>query len=224
MNREMRIGLAASALLHGAAILVLLTITPLPAPPPGEQVVRVTIASPPAASKPVEQPEQAPPPPPLAAQQAPQDVPTTAAPPTPPAEQEPSVPQPPKENEQTVVARDFYAEAILARPQNRQAREALATLSPAERREQICDTEAMEQLHRWRPALRPDRLIAYALQDTTIKGNTLSAPGAAFRSAHQWYALTFECSLDASDHVVGFRFAMGAPIPEDRWNDLLLER
>lgn len=222
MNREMRIGLAASALLHSAAILVLLTITPLPAPPPGEQVVRVTIAS---APEPVEPPMRAPPPTRPAAQQAPQ-VPATAASPAPATEPkpEPAVPRPPKEQEQTVVARDFYAEAILARPQNRQAREALSTLAPVERREHICDTEAMEQLHRWRAALRPDRLIAYALQDTTIKGNTLSAPGAAFRSAHQWYALTFECSLDASDHVVGFRFALGAPIPEDRWNDLLLER
>ncbi len=39
----------------------------------------------------------------------------------------------------------FYAATILSRPENRSARDALKTLSPSERNEQICDTEAMDK-------------------------------------------------------------------------------
>ncbi len=64
----------------------------------------------------------------------------------------------------------FYAATILSRPENRSARDALKTLSPSERNEQICDTEAMEQIRRTDSKLRPDRLIAYALENTQWMG------------------------------------------------------
>ncbi len=122
-------------------------------------------------------------------------------------------------------ARAFYAAAILARPENRSAREALKTLAPAERDEQICDTEAMEQIRRSDAKLRPDRLIAYALEDTRSDGNTLHAAGAAFRSAHRWFRLSFDCTLDAKRNTVtAFRFLIGEPVPSSRWSDLQLER
>ncbi len=124
-----------------------------------------------------------------------------------------------------IEAAAFYAASILARPENRSAREALATLSPSERNEQICDTEAMEQVRRADPMFNPDRLIAYALQNTEVDGNRLHAPGAAFRSAHRWFRLAFDCTLDPRRQTVtAFRFAIGALIPSSQWNDLQLER
>lgn len=222
MSRELRIGLGASALLHAATIAILLMTGPVPTPPPGETIVHVTIdraPPPPGLVEALPSPEAPPSPAPLEAwQDKPQAAPSISP------ETQPAPAAPPEEDANTVVAKEFYATAVLARSQNRSALEALKTLSPAERREQICDTEAMEQLHRWRHTLRPDRLIAYALGDTQLVGDTLKASGAAFRSNHQWFALSFECKLDATDRVVGFRFSMGAAIAHDRWSDLLLER
>ena len=122
-------------------------------------------------------------------------------------------------------AQAFYASAILSRPENRSAREALKTLSPEERNEQICDTEAMEQIRRTDAKFRPDRLIAYALENTRVDGDSLHAAGAAFRSAHRWFRLTFDCTLDPKRNTVtAFRFSIGDPIPSSRWSDLQLER
>ncbi|MCD2176400.1 DUF930 domain-containing protein [Rhizobium sp. C1] len=119
----------------------------------------------------------------------------------------------------------FYAATILSRPENRSARDALKTLSPSERNEQICDTEAMEQIRRTDSKLQPDRLIAYALENTQVDGDRLRAPGAAFRSAHRWFRLTFDCILDTRrGAVIAFRFAIGTLIPSSRWDDLHLER
>ena len=83
----------------------------------------------------------------------------------------------------------------------------------------------MEQIRRADAKFRPDRLIAYALENTQVQGERIHAAGAAFRSAHRWFRLTFDCTLDEKRNTVtAFRFSIGDPIPSTRWSDLQLER
>lgn len=51
----------------------------------------------------------------------------------------------------------------LADPRSRQARAALRQLAYFDRREQLCNLEAMEQIHAWRDEFEPERLVAYAM-------------------------------------------------------------
>lgn len=108
-------------------------------------------------------------------------------------------------------------------PASRQARLALPTLVPQDRREQLCGLEAMEQIHLWKEALRPTRVVAYATAGTQIAGNAVVAKGAAFRSARKWYQLEFKCTV-ASDlkTVTAFEFRVKRPIPRTKWEALNL--
>jgi hypothetical protein len=231
LKKEFRLAIAASLALHVMALLPLLFASPKPPLPAPEPVVSVTLLSP-APEKEALQTSHAPPP---DKNDDPAPTPTAPSPVRPSAPQPPparlATPPQPQQQQQPdspagqVVATSFYAAKILARPENRAARADLKTLSPAEQHEQLCDTEGMEQLHRWKPALQPDRLIAYALGDTVVEGSTLHAPNAAFRSRHRWYELSFDCAIDAAgSEVTAFRFTMGNPIPEDRLSELFLER
>jgi type IV secretory pathway VirB10-like protein len=234
-RRVFRTGIAISLALH-AAILVWLALSPSPAPvQEPEAIVAVSLVpgQPEAAPATREQKEEPPSPPPS---------PDSAdAPAIPGGTQASPAPSPPERAESTppaaagtaaddqktdmVAAKSFFAAAILARPENREALAALKTLSPEERNEQLCDTEAMEQIRRQNPNLHPDRLVAYALKETEADGSRLRAPGAAIRSRHRWYRLSFDCTVDpVRGAVTAFRFALGTPIPSERWNDLHLER
>jgi hypothetical protein len=109
--------------------------------------------------------------------------------------------------------------AALADPKSRQARAMLPHFDPTERTVQLCDLEAMEQVHAWKPALNPERIVAYATADLAIAGDTIRADGAAFLSGGEWYTMHFDCGLSA-DHagVVSFAFKVGDTIPHDRWD------
>lgn len=106
---------------------------------------------------------------------------------------------------------------------SRQARLALPTLVPQDRREQLCGLEAMEQIHFWKETFRPTRVVAYATADTKVVGNSVVATGAAFRSARKWYHLEFKCTV-ANDlkTVIAFEFRVKRPIPRSRWEALNL--
>lgn len=233
MKKEFRVGLAASLLLHAAALVAMLSCPNAPPmPEAAEPVVSVTVLFQPAPGTPPR--EQTPKAtvdetmaPDTTRETAPEKTPAILPEPqaSPSAIDEPREPAADGNRNMPVVAKSFYAAARLARPENRSAREALKALSPMERREQLCDTEAMEQLHRWKSSLQPDRLIAYALLDTSADGATLHAPGAAFRSRHQWFALSFDCTVDpGSGTITAFRFVMGDAVPKARWSALSLER
>ena len=232
------IGVAASAVLHLLVIICILRLAPARIEDAGEQAIAVTMipaqefnpgtaAPKPAPPEEPHEPATSPPPPSSAESPLARSSPA-ASPPAPPsaAPAAPPPPEPQPENGSGMVeARNFYAAAILARPENRSARDALKTLAPAERNEQICDTEAMEQIRRADAQFHPDRLIAYALENVQVDGETLHAAGAAFRSAHRWFRLIFDCTLDAKRNTVtAFRFLIGDPIPSSRWSDLQLER
>lgn len=109
--------------------------------------------------------------------------------------------------------------AALADPKSRQARAMLPHFDPTERTVQLCDLEAMEQVHAWKPEFDPERIVAYATADLAIAGDTIRADGAAFLSGGEWYTMHFDCGLSA-DHasVVSFAFKVGDTIPHDRWD------
>ncbi|MCF3643261.1 DUF930 domain-containing protein [Rhizobium sp. TRM95111] len=123
----------------------------------------------------------------------------------------------------TIRARQLFSSAILADPRSREALAGLGQLAPGLRIEQLCNLEAMEQVHRWKPAIEPDFLVAYAMADTELFGRTLSAPGGAFRSKRHWYGIGFDCTVSADlASVAAFAFRMGAEIPESEWESHML--
>ncbi|WP_220227491.1 DUF930 domain-containing protein [Flavimaribacter sediminis] len=117
-----------------------------------------------------------------------------------------------------VRATQIFAGAVLATPEARQARMALPTLVDEDRKLQLCGLEAMEQIHVWDNTFQPERLVAYAMEDARVSGNSVIAEGAAFRSRNRWYNLQFRCDVtpDMRD-VVAFEFALGEPIPYEDW-------
>ena len=117
-----------------------------------------------------------------------------------------------------IEATSMLSARVLDLPDNHATRDQLRDMEDTERMIQICDLEAMEQIHAWRETFRPERLVAYASEEVTVTSKSVSAEGAAFRSAGQWYALRFDCDL-SPDHqeVEGLRFAVGDPIPRDEW-------
>jgi hypothetical protein len=113
----------------------------------------------------------------------------------------------------------MLSSAALADPKSRQARAMLPHFDPTERSVQLCDLEAMEQVHAWQPAFKPERVVAYATAELAIAGDSIRADGAAVLSAGDWYTMRFDCGLSA-DHasVVSFAFKVGDAIPRDQWD------
>lgn len=108
--------------------------------------------------------------------------------------------------------------AALADSKSRQAREMLPTFEPIERSVQLCNIEAIEQVHAWMPAFNPERIVSYAMTELVIAGDAIHADGAAFFSGGNWYVMRFDCGLSV-DHesVVSFAFSIGDPIPREAW-------
>ncbi|TWF49786.1 uncharacterized protein DUF930 [Neorhizobium alkalisoli] len=117
-----------------------------------------------------------------------------------------------------IKATTLLSAKTLADPRSWQARASLQQLSGADRLEQICNLEAMEQVRAWNADYRPDAVVAYAMAESRLSGRTVDAPGAAIRSKKRWYAISYTCTTAATtEEVVSFEFEMGAEIPEDQW-------
>ncbi len=119
-----------------------------------------------------------------------------------------------------IHATRLMAAAVLADPHSAKAAKAMKTLAASERIVQLCNIEAMEQIHAWKPTLRPDFLVAYAMAETRQAGNRVEADGAAFRSKQHWYNVSFTC--EARPDLAGvaqFAFQVGDEIPKDAWRD-----
>ncbi len=114
----------------------------------------------------------------------------------------------------------MLSETVLDDPRSRNSRQELAMLRPADQIEQLCNLEAMAQVGAWSEEYQPDRVVAYAMTDPKLSGNTFSADGAALHSKRDWYRLRFKCEL-TPDHkkVAAFEFLMGTPIPKKEWAD-----
>jgi Domain of Unknown Function (DUF930) len=119
-----------------------------------------------------------------------------------------------------VQATHLQSAEVLADPRSAKARKALGQLAPSERVVQLCNIEAMEQVHLWKAALKPDFLVAYAMADTEFSGQKLKAGGGAFRSKSRWYNIGFTCEVTPDlKQVVSFVFAVGSEIPKSDWAD-----
>ncbi|WP_426238909.1 DUF930 domain-containing protein [Pararhizobium sp. DWP1-1-3] len=119
-----------------------------------------------------------------------------------------------------VQATHLRSAKVLADPRSAKARKTLGQLAPSERIVQLCNIEAMEQVHLWKAALKPDFLVAYAMADTELSGQKLHADGAAFRSKSHWYNIGFTCEVTPDlKQVVSFAFAVGSEIPKSDWAD-----
>jgi hypothetical protein len=94
----------------------------------------------------------------------------------------------------------------------------LSRLAPVDRLVQLCDYTAMQRIRKEHKPFRPDRAVANARSDIRINEHTVEAKGAAFRSRHKWYALSYSCTA-APDHlaVIKFSYEVGPEIPESKW-------
>ncbi|RDJ20514.1 DUF930 domain-containing protein [Bosea caraganae] len=120
-----------------------------------------------------------------------------------------------------VRARRVLSGNVLANPQSRGAREALNQLDDGERIEQLCNLEAMGQVHAWKAEFLPDRVVAYAMAGTKLSRTAMQADGAVFRSRQNWYRLKFKCELSPDRKTIaGFEFSVGDPVPHSDWRAL----
>ncbi|PXW55084.1 type III secretion system (T3SS) protein HpaP [Chelatococcus asaccharovorans] len=222
-DRFSRWGLAGSVLLHilmGVFILLLPTAPKLPEQPEQAVEVEIVILPPPQTEQQEKSARQPDLPPTRQDEGVPADKPgATLKTPAVPEAVPPEV-RPHDETPAMVKPSRMLSEEVLANPRSRKAKEELATLAPAERIEQLCGLEAMAQVGAWSEDLKPDRVVAYAMADPKLSGNSLSADGAALHSKQDWYRLRFKCVL-SSDHkkVAAFEFLMGEPIPKKDWEE-----
>lgn len=126
------------------------------------------------------------------------------------------------EGERTMIrASRLYSDDIWRDPRNREAKRLLDRLALSERIEQICNSEAMEQVHAWKEMYAPDWMIAYALSEPEVTGRVILAEGAVFRSKGRWFYVKYECTLsDDFRSVADMAFLVGRPVPKRDWDRL----
>lgn len=140
-----------------------------------------------------------------------------------PAPIAPATPGAAGEPSRMIEAHSFHAAQALADPRSRRALVEWRKLFPDERIIQLCNLEAMEQLHSWKPELEPRSVVAYAFEDIRLSGEKLDAEGAAIRIARKWVAISYHCRVAPDmESVVAFAFAMGEEIPESEWEAHML--
>jgi hypothetical protein len=204
------LSVAASIALHVAigSALMLLPQERLPAPP-AEESIAVQILT----SAQVKPPRKSPP-----------AVPAALPPPV--VGKESSVPPGGPQSESTELLRPqsmmraarLYSDEALNDPRSRKVREELKQLASGDRVIQLCNIEAMEQIHRWKAAFLPDFLMAYAMAGVRITENTVEVQGGAFRSKRRWYNVRFKCEVTPDlSKVAAFEFLVGEEIPRDQW-------
>jgi hypothetical protein len=108
--------------------------------------------------------------------------------------------------------------SVLAEPASKEVRETLPLLGGDERKVQLCNIEALAQIHAADPKLDPDVLVAYAMADMDVSAAGVTADGGAFRSQRKWYGFKFRCEVSTDlKAVTDFSFAIGEPIPKSEW-------
>jgi len=127
---------------------------------------------------------------------------------------------PEREPRTWITARTFLAADVLKDPRSRQARLALASLTGADNREQICALEAMEQLRRDNIGFRPTRLAPHAFRNAFFRKDMIHVTAGAVRSNRIWYEIAYRCRLNTgSETIVGFEYALGAPVDRALWDE-----
>ncbi len=96
----------------------------------------------------------------------------------------------------------------------------LEALDPDTRLEQACDTEAMARITAAKKGFKADKVIAYTFAEPVLKGDSLKAPGAVFRSRGEWYRLSFTCSTGPRRiNVKSFDYQIGSIVPHAAWTE-----
>lgn len=227
---EPRRGLAASLALHAVVVAALAATNAVrllaPDATPVERIevefVEAPRPLPRAPTVPVEVP--APPVVPPAAASAAPNVPIPEAAPRPnvPAAR-PTVPETVPEraapvDDGMVRPKRLLSAGVLSAGGSRAAREALRAMAGDERAIQLCDYEALEQIHAWNAAYQPETLIAHALAEAEVSGRTVEAKGGAFLSGRHWYGVAFRCEVSPDlGRVTAFAFKVGSEIPKRDW-------
>jgi uncharacterized protein DUF930 len=112
----------------------------------------------------------------------------------------------------------LYSDEALNNPRGRKVREELNQMAGGDRIIQLCNIEAMEQIHRWKAAFLPDFLMAYAMAGVRLTESTVEAKGGAFRSKRRWYNISFKCEVTPDlSKVAAFEFLVGDEIPGNQW-------
>lgn len=94
----------------------------------------------------------------------------------------------------------------------------LMGLDPQTRLEQTCDLETMFRISRENKSYQADKVIAYTFKPATVKGNSVNAPGAVFRSRENWYHLSYQCETGPRHlDVKSLKYKIGAKIPHSDW-------
>jgi hypothetical protein len=89
------------------------------------------------------------------------------------------------------------------------------------RAEQRCDERANGIVSREHREFQPDRTIAYAYSDPTVRGEVeVIAPGAALRSRGEWYHLSFRCRTTPDGlGIEAFDYQLGDKVPRKEWSE-----
>ena len=208
--------LAASLLTHGLFLLAVLVPRSKPIETPAVQSIDVEIIS-----APQSRPAAATPP--SAALTAPPGIEPTRPVPLPaptPVPKSPAVPAGAITGDGMIHPTHLLARGLLKEAASREVRNTLPKLAPFERATQLCNIETTEQIRAAYPATYPDAVQASSFADTIISNDnhTVTAPGAAYRSKRQWYAVSFICTA-APDYqsVIDYTFRVGPLIPKDQW-------
>lgn len=112
----------------------------------------------------------------------------------------------------------MLSQSILADPRSAKARRGLRSLSSDERKLQLCNIEAMGQIHAWRSSYQPQSIVAYAFGAVQQSPASIRAPGAAVFSKGEWRRLSYECEFE-SELVTKFAFQLGELVPRTDWQD-----
>jgi len=117
-----------------------------------------------------------------------------------------------------IRATQFFSASVLAESGSRQVRATLPLLAKEDRITQLCNIEAVEQIHRWRAELQPDYVVTDAMADTRLRHLSLEASGGAFRSEGNWYSVKYRCTVTPNlGEVSSFEFLVGPAIPKQAW-------
>lgn len=137
----------------------------------------------------------------------------------PPASRPPeAAPIPGPQPEAMIRPKELLSAGALTDPRSRKAREELKSLASGDRIIQLCNIEAMEQVHRWKAEFRPEILVAYAMAGVRLSEHSVEADGGAFRSKQRWYNVKFKCEVTPDlETVERFEFLVGKEIPESEW-------
>lgn len=119
--------------------------------------------------------------------------------------------------------RQIYSNKILASGDGAEAKSGLMKAYGDERWVQLCNLEALEQLANSGLEMEPVSVLSHIREPMTLKGNQITALGAAVFSKGNWFDLQFECWVKKDTlELADFAFQLGKKIPRAHWESLWL--